>query len=150
MKNQVAAASLAITKLYDNSNVIDNRQFPAHISLYLGGVSRDSVPELFAAIEKAVTPHLGTRLKANRLYSGYGGFIGIDVAPDSDGRALFQAVMSCQFRNSTIPTESTATLDITLAETYGSSAQPHLTVWNIQDGTIRITHLRRASRPRGC
>jgi len=93
LKDKVAAASLRVTRSFENENVIDNKRFPAHVSLYLGGTSRDYIPMLSDAIDKAIRPHLLAKLRADSLYSD-GGFIGVDVAVDSATRLLFDAVVS--------------------------------------------------------
>jgi len=93
MKSSVATASMAITRSFENDNIIDNVRFPAHISLYLGGTVRDQVPLLVDEIRKAIQSHLSEKLRATRLYSGHGGFIGVEIEDDNNVKALFEAVM---------------------------------------------------------
>ncbi len=93
LKDRVSAASLQITKSFDNRNIIDNQRFPAHVSLYLGGTTRDAIPRLCAAVDSALSPYERIPLSADRLYSDSRGFIGIDVVVDDSLRKLFDAVI---------------------------------------------------------
>jgi hypothetical protein len=77
IKEEIASASSQITKYFDNANIIDNKQFPAHLSLYLGGTSSERIGALIATLEPALSPFLTGEFVADRVYEESRGFIGV-------------------------------------------------------------------------
>lgn len=90
--DQLASASVAITKSFQNRNIIDNKRYPAHISLHLGGVSRSEVAALTDSLAEHVRAYLGGPVHATRLYAGFRGFIGVGVDANASLNALVKEV----------------------------------------------------------
>ena len=90
--DQLASASVAITKSFQNRNVIDNKRYPAHISLHLGGVARSEVAALTNSLAEHVRVCLGGPVHATRLYTGFRGFIGVGVDASASLNGLVKEV----------------------------------------------------------
>lgn len=83
VKEMIATASLAITKRFENSNIIDNKKFPAHVSLHIGGTDREFLKFLESNVKSATTPFMSSQFVADRLYIGSRGFIGVNCSSES-------------------------------------------------------------------
>src|SRR5688572_1291485 len=77
LKEQVVSASVAVSKLYDNDKLIDDKPFPAHISLYLGGTKQAYISELSKELRRVTAPFLECQITARQLYKNSGGFIAV-------------------------------------------------------------------------
>ncbi len=79
ISRQISKASQAIANLFENNNIIDNRAFPAHISLYLGGFAKEDIPAVKKTLEpfKETIPKITLTVKKIRLKSP--GFIYLDL-----------------------------------------------------------------------
>ncbi len=67
LKHSISKASLRVSERYENKNLIDNKRFPAHLSLFLGGVTGASLLALVKALASEVKPFLSENFEANRL-----------------------------------------------------------------------------------
>jgi len=74
-REKVAEASLAIAARCENRNIIDEATFPAHVSLCLAGVGRESVSELTGAIGEFATSIKGLELRVQSLRESGRGFL---------------------------------------------------------------------------
>lgn len=83
--SSVARASLAVAAFTENRNLIDNVQWPCHLSLLLGGTTKEGAAVLGETLRRSLDRTFsGT---AARLYTGSRGFIGIAL----EGPALVDA-----------------------------------------------------------
>jgi len=73
---------MAVSARFENMNRIDGTIFPAHLSLYLGGVRQVDLEELTQAIGAVVSPFVGADGEATSLYTGKRGFIGLRCRAD--------------------------------------------------------------------
>jgi hypothetical protein len=74
---QISEASLAITAKWENQNIIDNKRFPAHISLIISGVSSAALDVLKAEVSKLASSVKSAQFEVVSLYKGSRGFIGV-------------------------------------------------------------------------
>src|SRR5690606_35410348 len=77
---QVAMASLYITDQWENTNIIDNVVFPAHISFILSGSNSNGIDAISKEIPQILAKYSKIVFTAQRLYKSGFGFIGIDCA----------------------------------------------------------------------
>lgn len=82
IKDMIASASLAITKRFENINIIDNKKFPAHISLHIGGTDREFLDSLKSKLQLATESFMRKTYVADRLYLGSRGFVGVNCVAD--------------------------------------------------------------------
>lgn len=87
IKEMIATASLAITKRFENINIIDNKKFPAHVSLHIGGTDREFLESLVSKVKLATKSFMSSQFIADRLYIGSRGFIGVNCS--SEGLITF-------------------------------------------------------------
>lgn len=95
LKEQVASASLAITQKFDNKNIIDNKKFPAHISLYLGGTDLKFIPSLIQRLKTATTQFFSFKYLATQFYKGSRGFIGLNCGYDALSPVIQTVLLNC-------------------------------------------------------
>lgn len=76
--SEVSQASLAITKLCENRNIIDNKRFPCHLSMILAGTSEPGLEFLREDLLRSV-PLRKLNAEATRVYTGSNGFIGVSI-----------------------------------------------------------------------
>lgn len=90
----VVSASQAITdEFYDNQNVIDDKDFPPHLSLHICIVPRDKidqvVTDLRALAEGADLPDI-TPIGVD---PAYGGYVMVNVEPTGEIMALHESIL---------------------------------------------------------
>ena len=93
LKEQIASASLVIAQRFDNNNIIDNKKFPSHISLYLGGTDYKFIDSMSVKLQIATTQFLSAKFVAEKLYYGNRGFIGIQCTKTNPLLSLMQVVV---------------------------------------------------------
>ncbi len=93
LKQEIAKASLAITKKCENKNIIDNDRFPAHVSLYLGGTDMAVVPTLISGLQRVTKRFLMTPFSADRLTRSSVGYISISCINAGPLRELLTVVI---------------------------------------------------------
>ncbi|MGH3569373.1 MAG: 2'-5' RNA ligase family protein [Pseudonocardia sp.] len=92
MFSGVIDASQAITdEYYDNTNVIDEKTFPPHVSLHICTVPRESVAQLAESM-KALAATLPELVPAGVERSD-GGYVMLDIGRTDDLVALHEAVL---------------------------------------------------------
>ncbi len=92
MFSGVIDASQAITdEYYDNSNVIDEKTFPPHVSLHICTVPRESVPHLAESM-RALAGAL-PELVPTGVERSDGGYVMLDIERTDDLVALHEAVL---------------------------------------------------------
>lgn len=77
LRSLIAKASLEITQLFDNQNIIDEERFPAHLSLYLGGTNENHVNNLWRKVNRVIDDFSEISITAIRASTSRG-FIKID------------------------------------------------------------------------
>lgn len=75
---QISEASLKITQLFDNENIIDNDVYPTHVSLYLGGCNTSQIESVWKILSEKVSD-ISIVGRVDRIYSGSYGFMGASV-----------------------------------------------------------------------
>lgn len=93
LRNRIAKASLAISEQFENRNVIDNEQFPAHLSLYLGGTDRKFISSFRTKLEKATKPFLSVNFTVDKIYQEPSGFIGVNCYKSKQLLSLLQIIL---------------------------------------------------------
>lgn len=93
LKEQIESASIAISKVLDNEKPIDNNPFPAHISLHLGGINREFIPDMVEKLERVTIPFLGSSIKASKLYTNSRGFLAVQCNVSKDHSMLIKLVL---------------------------------------------------------
>lgn len=92
MFSGVIAASQAITdEYYDNSNVIDEKTFPPHVSLHICTVPRESVAQIAESM-KALAAALPA-LVPTGVERSDGGYVMLDIERTDDLIALHEAAL---------------------------------------------------------
>jgi hypothetical protein len=78
MYSQIARASMAISGMCKNKNIIDNNLFPCHITLTISGTTEQGIRLLIEAMTgyDFVEP---INCLITRVYSNSGGFIGVEL-----------------------------------------------------------------------
>lgn len=101
----LSRASLAIPDRFENRNIIDEQRYPAHLSLYLAGVSRARLEALSEALERVVSTSTSVGGTATRLYSGRRGFLGVRCDVRGSIRTLHDEVVhACADIHRALPT----------------------------------------------
>lgn len=79
----VSRASLAISAQFENTNRIDEDEFPAHVSVHLSGTMHAQLDALMSTIDTVVRRTTFLRVSAFALHAGWNGFIGVRCEPAS-------------------------------------------------------------------
>jgi hypothetical protein len=92
LRVEIASASRAIEKQFGNANLVDERTFPAHLSVFLGGTSGAAVPALevgLGLLKTVPDPHLDV----TALEKGDRGFLSLAAAREPDLLRLAEGIL---------------------------------------------------------
>lgn len=82
LRAQIVTASVAIDRGFKSRNIVDDKIYPPHLSLYLGGTDPEFLDDLRTGLHVAVQPHVSATLFADELYHEPRGFIAVACAQD--------------------------------------------------------------------
>jgi hypothetical protein len=93
VKDHVVAASVGIARSFENNKLIDNRPFPAHVTLHLGGARREDLPDIGAALKELVPEFFDLTIWARKLYTNARGFLAVECDMSDPLAKLSEAVL---------------------------------------------------------
>lgn len=94
--SMISDASLKIAQKYNNDNIIDNKMFPAHISIILTGTNKEYSNSIFQKLKAITSEFKDISLTANEVYLGRRGYIGVKCGESQELKYLcYKIIAEC-------------------------------------------------------